>query len=212
MKNNFILIYIILHSSVSFSQKEKTICKSFKKLSRPEKCWIIVHPFIAKKVWKISVHTNEISTQIKNDSVLDGDISGGQVDAFRHAFWMASLCQKINWRKARKLGIAHEKGNKIDFKKGKKEDEFLPDSVSVEMDLFNNKIGILLGKQFKNYSEKELISVVKKSILSGEMKIIKKDSKGNSLDENNEIISDWIGKWNSRRILVSSDYQRKKED
>ena len=208
MKNKVLFIFFLSFALISFSQTKENNFQRFRKLHCPEKRWVLAHPFIARKAWKISNHVQEVSLKMKNDSLLDGDISGGQADAFRHAFWMAALCQKINWRKARKLGIAHEKGNKIDFKKRKKEDEFLPDSVSIEMDLFNNKIGILIGKQYKNSSEDELISIVKKFVLKGEMKVVKKDIQGNSLDENNQIISDWIGKWNNRRVLASSDYKR----
>jgi len=43
--------------------------------------------------------------------LLDGDASGGQVDAFRHAYWMARLHQEIGKRAAFSLGKSHEKEN-----------------------------------------------------------------------------------------------------
>ena len=190
----------------SFSQSGENLCKSFNNLNRPEKCWAVSHPFVAKRAWKITFHTKEIVAGLKNDSLLDGDLTGGQADAFRHAYWMASLCKEIHWRKALKLGNAHEKGNIIDFKKGKPEDGIIQDKASVEMDLFNNQYGILIGKQYKKIPENEMIEMVKHAVLRGELKVIKKDINGNSLDENDQIISDWIGKWENRRVLVSSDF------
>ena len=106
-----------------FTVIAQTKWKSFRTLSGPEKYWIITHPFIAKKVWKITSHTLAITKEVINDSLLDGDEAGGQVDAFRHAFWIASLSQKICWRKALSLGKAHEKGNYRSFKKGKANSE-----------------------------------------------------------------------------------------
>lgn len=193
----------------SHSQTEQSPCTRFKRLSLPEKCWVILHPFIAEKTWRISEHTKEIANKI-NDTLLDGDAAGGQSDAFRHAFWMASLCQEINWIRAYCLGKAHEMGNYIEFKQGKPEDGFLPDKASTEMDLFNNKYGILIGQKNKKISEEQLILLIKNSILNGELRVIKKDSLGNSLNEAGEIIEekDWNGKWQNQRVLVRSDVRR----
>lgn len=195
----------------SYSQTGKSACAGFRQLSRAEKCWVMLHPFIAKKTWKISLRTKEIVNEIKNDSLLDGDAAGGQVDAFRHALWMASLCREISWRKAYRLGKAHERGNYAEFKNGKTEDGFLPDKASTEMDLFNNNYGILTGRRLKKIPEEELIVLLKNSILGGELKIIKKDSVGNSLNEEGEIIpeNEWNGKWENKRALVRSDFNMK---
>ena len=47
----------------------------------------------------------------------------------------------MKWKKAVKLGIAHEKANLISFKKMKGDEEgVLPDSISSVMDLFNNQV------------------------------------------------------------------------
>ncbi|MBK6839510.1 MAG: hypothetical protein IPG90_15685 [Bacteroidetes bacterium] len=68
-----------------------------------------ISPVHRKKTWKITEQARMETKSLLLDSRLDGDEDGGQLDAFRHAFWMASLSQKICWRKALKLGIAHEK-------------------------------------------------------------------------------------------------------
>ena len=93
---------------LSFAQSGSEV---FSKLSRPEKCWVVFHPFIAKKAYIISLEARNISRTLEKDSTLDHDADGGRVDAFRHAYWMARLAQEIGWRKARKLGNAHERGN-----------------------------------------------------------------------------------------------------
>lgn len=203
---NPLIALLCFLSFASFSQKQDNICRRFFKLSGPEKCWVLGHPFIAKRTWQVSSRVREVSAGIINDNDLDGDISGGQADAFRHALWMAALCREIHWRKALRLGEAHERGNKIEFRKGRKEDGYLPDKASCEMDLFNNQYGILLGKQWKNIPEDELKAMIKKAVLAGDLKVIKKDRMRNSLDENGNVIADWEGKWENRRVLVSSDY------
>ena len=72
---------------------------------------MLFHPFKATKALEISKEVNRISDSIKKTNLLDGDASGGQVDAFRHAYWMARLKQEIGESAARSLGKAHEKEN-----------------------------------------------------------------------------------------------------
>src|SRR6185369_7369148 len=101
--------------------------EEFHKLSCPEKRWVIFHLFIAKKTFRLTQLARATSKELAKSPSLDGDENGGQVDAFRHAYWMALLSQHICWRKARSLGKAHEKGNYREFKKGKTEEGLLPD-------------------------------------------------------------------------------------
>jgi hypothetical protein len=192
----------------------KTIAQSvFQRISHlnyPEKVWVATHPFIALKSLKISNEASKIAAEAINDIEMDGDYSGGQVDAFRHALWMAMLVQEISPKKAYKLGFAHEKGNKIDFKKKKLEEGRLPDSVSCEMDLKNNNVGLEIGKIHKNATTKELQIIVKQAVLDGQCYKIKKDKDRNFLDENDNIIpeSEWIGKWINPKIIVDSGYKK----
>ncbi|CAG0966109.1 MAG: hypothetical protein HND27_04090 [Bacteroidetes bacterium] len=178
--------------------------KSFFKLSRPEKCWVISHPFVAKKAYKGTKHSLQITQEIKKQNLLDTLENGGQLDAFRHAYWMAVLTHGIGAKKAWKLGKAHEKGNYIGYKKRKLEEGYIPDSVSLAMDFFNNKKGIEIGKE---YNCNELKNVVISDILEGKMKIIYRDQKLNSLDCNGEILpyEQWFGSWRNNRCLVNSN-------
>ena len=141
---------------------------------------------------------------------MDGDANGGKVDAFRHAFWMTLLSQKMRWRKAYRLGKAHEKGNYLDYKKHCLEDGAFPDKVSSDMDLWNNNIGLQIGATNKGISSDSLKSIVIEHIRNGKMKIIKKNIQGQFLDINENIIeSDSLkGKWENQKILINSDYKK----
>ena len=195
-----IIFFIMAFPIKSYTQK-------FKSIHFPEKMWIVTHPFVAVKAWKISKEARLISNGAINDSDLDGDYNGGQVDAFRHTLWMAMLSQKIKSKKVRKLGEAHEKGNKIDFRKKKLEEGSLPDSVACEMDLRNNQVGINIGKNNKDMPIEELQLFVKKTVLKGNCWIIRKDKDGLFSDENHKIIpeKEWKGKWITPKVLVPSN-------
>lgn len=196
-----IVICLVVFSNLLIGQN--TTLGQFKKLSCPEKRWVIFHPFVAKKALKVSLEAREITDEIKQQKLLVGTGNGDQIDAFRHAYWMARLAQEIHWRKANRLGKAHEKGNYQQFKKGKLEDDVLPDKISSEMDLYNNKVGLNLGKLNK---EKELKNEVLNLVKEGKCKIIKTDTEGNFLDEKNNLIplEELKGKWENRKVLVDS--------
>lgn len=181
----------------------------FHQLSFPEKRWVFFHPFIAKKAFRLTQQAREAAKEMANSSLLDGDENGGQADAFRHAYWMALLSQNINWRKARQLGKAHEKGNYKDFKKRRIEEGALPDSVSGMMDLFNNETGIEIGRKNKDLAKEELIRVVRDSVMTGRMKIIRKGKNGDPIDcEGNKInLQDFEHRWNIPKCLVESDFK-----
>jgi len=128
------------------------------------------------------------------------------VDAFRHAYWMALLAQKIKYHKALKLGIAHEKGNKKNWLKGKLEENARADSISTVMDLENNCSGLNLGCLNKSLNSSELKNLIISEIKKGNLKILKKDSSGNYLDcSGNRIIeTEWKNKWYVPKCLISS--------
>ena len=183
--------------------------KEFHRLSCPEKRWVIFHPFIAKKTFHLTQQARATAKEMVTDSLLDGDEDGGQVDAFRHAYWMALLSQNICWRKALRLGKAHEKGNYLEFKKHRLEEGTLPDSASGAMDLFNNKMGIEIGKANKKTSIEELKNKVRDAILAGKMKVIGKNNFRETLDcEGNKIdFSKYVHQWNIPKCLVNSDFK-----
>ncbi|MFY9242258.1 MAG: hypothetical protein WAO74_04450 [Polaribacter sp.] len=195
----FLMLSITMHSQSDF--------KNFFELSSPKRSWVLFHPFKAKKAFRISQEVNRISDSIKNTNLLDGDGSGGQVDAFRHAFWMARLRQEIGKSAARSLGKAHEKENYLTFKKNQLEDGLVPDKISTDMDLYNNEEGLKLIKKSSEILKKGLIYRVINAIKSGKMKIIKKDKKGNFLTCDGKIISieSLKRKWENNKCLIDSN-------
>jgi hypothetical protein len=198
-----IMLLLVVFSNVLVGQNSSV--GQFKKLSCSEKRWVIFHPFVAKKALQLSLEARTVTAELKQQKLLKVTGNGDQLDAFRHTYWMARLAQEIHWRKAKRLGKAHEKGNYQQFKKGKLEDDVLPNKISSEMDLFNNEIGLNFGKSNK---EKELKNEVIKLVKEGKCKILKTDADGNFLDENNKIIpiEEFKGKWENRKVLVDSDY------
>ncbi len=201
-KAKIIILLIMAIPIKNFGQKLKYIHPS-------EVKWILAHPFIARKAYKISKRAGQVATAQKFNPQLDGDDNGGMVDAFRHCFWMALLVQEISPKAAYKLGIAHEKGNYRDFKKKRYEDGAVPDSVASEMDLKNNKIGLELGQEYMGVDEETLKQVVLNAVINGECWKIKKDSAGNSLDAEGNIIpqNKLENNWRTPRVLVPSDYK-----
>jgi hypothetical protein len=177
---------------------------SFKKLPAPEKKWVLLHPIKAIKGKRITQEVILVVDSIKKTGVIGSDNNGGKLDAFKHTYWMARLTQTIGARATRKLGIAHEKGNYLQYKNRTLEDAALPDSISSVMDLKNNDLGINFGNTFK----KETHSIaLKKSILEAaiheQLYTIKKDTLGNFITCEGTIISMeiWGGKWNIPKCL-----------
>lgn len=197
----FLLLQLILFTTF-FCFGQESI--SFKHVSCPEKWWGLTHPFAIKKAKQISYEARDVTKLILKNKTLKGNGNGNQVDAFRHTYWMARLTQEIGSKRAKKLGIAHEKGNYNYFKKYKKEDGEIPDKISSDMDLYNNNVGIELGKKASSF---ELKDMVIDFILKGKCKIIKEDNFGNFLYKNNKIIplKELKGKWINNKILVNSN-------
>ncbi|PKP22341.1 MAG: hypothetical protein CVU05_04305 [Bacteroidetes bacterium HGW-Bacteroidetes-21] len=179
---------------------------SFKRLSCAEKRWVLFHPCVAGEAHKISLEALEISKSIKKDTLLDGDENGGQLDAFRHAYWMARLTQEIGWRRAASLGKAHEKGNYRMYRKGRLEEGTLPDEASGRMDFLNNDVGIETGKRFPEVLPEFLVESIIQMILEGKLYIISKDAQGNFLNCQGNIISktEMQGKWENDKCIIPS--------
>ncbi|MDF2437234.1 MAG: hypothetical protein K0Q95_1610 [Bacteroidota bacterium] len=199
------MIIAFFYSTFSYSQSS---LQKFKSVSFSEKCWVIFHPFVAKKAMKKTSMVLSDVDSVKNTGTIGTDMNGGKLDAFRHAYWMATLTNSIGKHKSLKLGKAHEKGNYRTFKKHKLEDSILPDSVSCEMDLMNNKVGADLVGEKKRFGEKKDIqNIVLESLKTGKLSIIKKDKGGNYLYCDGTFIDTnvWGGKWNIPKCLISSD-------
>lgn len=199
------LLVLLLQVSVnSFAQGKLS---QWRKLSRPEKIWVLTHPFIAKKAFKLTQKAIASTAELKQLKGLGGE-NGGQLDAFRHSYWMALLTQRIGSRKAYRLGLAHEKGNKLMFRKHLLEEGAMPDSVSSAMDMANNQVGIDVGKKYdKSKLDVELRAWLISKILQGEMKIICMNSSGTFIDCSGKPIDMalWQGKWNIPKCLCSSN-------
>lgn len=202
--NKKIFLLFLLINSYGYSQSNY---QKFKKLSGPKKWWVILHPFKAKKALRISKEAKKVSDSIRKTNLLDGDHAGGQVDAFRHGYWMAKLHQEIGKNAARSLGKAHEKENYQTYKKRRLEDGVVPDEISSTMDLFNNEVGLSLTTKGEKTPKKTLIYRVANAILLGKMRIIKKDKKGSFLTCNGKVIDkkSLKGKWKNNKCLVKSD-------
>jgi hypothetical protein len=203
MKKTLFLLFF----TVSISLEAQSNFKVFLKSSCPIKTWVVFHPFKAKKAFAISLEAYKVSDSIVKTDLLDGDASGGQVDAFRHAYWLARLHQEIGMYAARSLGKAHEKENYITFKRSQLEDGVVPDEISSTMDLYNNEEGLKLTKRRSKISRNSLIYKVVNAIKAGKMKIIKKNKEGNFLTFDGKIINleALQGKWKNKKYLVASD-------
>lgn len=200
----FLYIFFLILPYGLFSQSAFT---QFKKLSLPEKCWVLAHPFVAKKAFAETKLVWAVVDSVKQTGIIGTDLNGGKLDAFKHTYWMASLCRKIGRKKALKLGKAHEKGNYLQFKKHQPEDSILPDAASSAMDLHNNEAGIHVSGKCRSYSRKEVQVLILKAIEKGEMQVIKKDAQGNYLDCDGKPIdmNAWKGKWNIPKCVIPSN-------
>jgi hypothetical protein len=181
---------------------------SFLRLSGPEKWWVVTHPFIAIPAQKITSEVIKTSHEMEKDRRLDGDPDGGTVDAFRHSYWMARLCQRFKPKKALDLGRAHEKANYRRFLKKKPgEENTVQDSIASVMDLFNNEVGAAYGKSHPSLTPDSLIRDLIQLIDSGKLKIILKSAAGQPLDCNRRIIdeTEYQTYWNNSRCLVNSN-------
>ncbi|NIJ44070.1 hypothetical protein FHR24_000509 [Wenyingzhuangia heitensis] len=200
-----VLLLALLFTTVASSQSSK---KAFKKLSSAEKCWVIFHPFKAKRAYRVTKEVKQVVDSILHTQNMGNHHAGNQLDAFKHAFWMWSLAEEIGWRSAKSLGDQHEKGNYQFFKEHKLEDRTTPDKVSGDMDLHNNSIGIKLYKLYKkqHLSQKERIEKVKEAVLRGEMRMIYQTHSGKYLNANGYLIpkKEYYGVWDNAKCLVPS--------
>lgn len=141
---------------------------------------------------------------------LNADKQGGHYDAFKHAYWMARLTSGLGKCRAGWLGRAHERGNYLSYKKGKRKGyQDLHDKESSEMDTWNNTVGIETALDNRHMSRSETISVLLDKLRKGRMKILRKNKNGAFTDcEGNILNTDERNcEWESGKCLVPSDYQ-----
>ncbi len=204
-----LFFYVLFFSFLGHSQSN---FQRFKKLSCAEKTWTILHVFKAKKAYLITKEAQHVADSIAKTPLLDGDKSGGQVDAFRHAYWMARLHQVIGKRAAKSLGKAHEKANYQQYKNSSLEDGEAPDKVSSDMDLYNNNIGLSFTQKGVPHPKNGLIYKIINAILAGKLKTIKKDSMQNYLTCDDKLITqkELKGKWKNNKCLMNSNNVKNK--
>ncbi len=191
---------LLLISSITYSQS-----KSFSSLSKYEKRWAFFHPFAALRIKKHQGEMYAVYNDVQKNNLLDQYKNGGKLDAFRHTFSMAYFSRFVCARKLRRLGKLHEKGNHLQFKRNIEEDGELPDSVSCVMDIWNNEVGITIGKEFKKVPVEELKQKVIEIIRKGSAFIVKRNEFGMYVDCNGDPIPEKKkGTWGIPKCLVGS--------
>ena len=198
----FLLVFLFIQffSVTLFSQS------SFRKLSRPEKWWVLTHPIKARKAQVVTQKVQLVVDSVRKNGSIGSEENGGKLDAFKHAYWMASLACKIGPKQALKLGKAHERGNYLQFKKQLLEDKSMPDSVSSVMDLRNNAFGVSVAENNRNSSAIMLQKLIMDGFATGQLVVLKKDEEGNYLTCDGRVIhlDEWKGKWNVPKCVVPS--------
>ncbi|GAB4144609.1 MAG: hypothetical protein Fur0041_19460 [Bacteroidia bacterium] len=195
---------LLFFTNVQAQQKVKG-----RELTRPEIMWSLAHPLAALKAKKCAEQVRCVVDSLERNKILTGS-SGGQLDAFRHAYWMALMSMEMKPSKARKLGKAHEKGNYLQFTKGKLEDHARPDSLSCEMDLKNNEAGISIGtrlKTEKQCSRQQIINTILEEIRKGNLYVLKTNQQGQFLTCSGEVIDvkQYRDKWFIPKCLCKSN-------
>ena len=156
--------------------------------SRREKCWAFTHPFAAWRIKKMSGPCAEIYNDHVKACRPDCYTSGGQLDAFRHMFYMAAFATRINPRKLRRLGELHEKSNFRQFTKSQYEEGEQPDSLASVMDLRNNEAGFIIGHLNRKKELNGIARIVTAEIEKGGGWMMRRNSNGDYLDCNGNII------------------------
>ena len=204
MLQKIVISFLLFGFLTSCSPKLK---QSYAKLSKPERTWVFFHPFKAKKAYQISREALLTTDSIAQQNAIGNDNNGGQLDAFKHSFWMARSAQQMGKHAALSLGRAHEKGNYQTFKKRQLEDGIVPDKPATDMDLFNNQVGAILGKKYKNASKATIINHIVASIRKGKLRMLKKDAQGHLLDCQGQMITleSLKGKWENDKCLIPTN-------
>ncbi len=194
-------VVTLLLSINGFTQQQVKL----KQLSKYERRWVMAHPFLAGKAKRCAERTLVVCDSLERKGVLY-DSNGGQLDAFRHIYWMYLLGTSIRQDAAKNLGIAHEKGNYDQFNKGRMEDGARPDSLGSVMDDLNNQIGLKLAAD-SSVSNAKAIDMILKVIWNGEAYIIKKNAQQQRLNCAGAVVdySKFKLIWNLPGCLVKSN-------
>jgi len=205
MRSGLLIASILLAFTVS---AKPGMTKAFWKLSRPEKGWVLVHPFKARRAYLATQQARRSTDSLYRIQTPDTFRHGGRIDAFRHSFWMALLTQRIGARASRKLGKCHERGNRIHYRRGKTEDGYLQDATACEMDLHNNEAGIRLALDHPNEGQNGMANECLKAIRSGKMKILFINADGAFCDCDGKpvkMVRKGMDKWKLPICLLTSE-------
>lgn len=198
LKKILILFFSIFIFTSSFCQDFKTIYKS---MNLKDKLWCVTHYSSVVKAKNISSEVLLTMDSLNKINFLGGNSEGGIFDAFRHIYWMYKLSSGIGPKNSKRIGEIYEGYGKYVF-----EHSYYSgyDSVGMKMDLFNNEIGITLSKE--NIPYNLIFKTIEEIITSGKAKIVKKNEKGESLNEYGEVIKDsiWKKDWVNDRVLIDS--------
>lgn len=207
MKNislSFLILFLFVSNISLYSQNKKMF---FKSLSIKDKIWSLKNFSTIKKSLEVSNNVLIIMDSLskKDKDFYNKNIEAGKYDAFRHVLWMYKLSENVGIEKARRIGKIYENYNKYVFKQNPNSGY---DLASMNMDLYNNEVGIYLFlKEGKIENEEIIFSNIKKIIENGYVKIVSKDKEYRNLDKNNLIIeeTEWKGKWENQRYLINSN-------
>lgn len=206
VKNTFLVYIAIIFSLPAVAQKG-----AFRSLPAPEKRWVLAHPFIARKCYRIAQTAQQLTDSLVKAGQLDPRANGSNQDAFRHCCWMALLVQEIPASRARHLGEVHEAGNYWTYRHRKTEEGVLPDSMATVMDLANNETGITIGIALRkstngSASKQQVAAAVFDAVFSGKCVQLRRNSSGNFVScEGRELLPEaWKGKWNIPKCLEPS--------
>jgi hypothetical protein len=201
-------IFCLLLLQPLFAQKE---IKGLRSLRWSQKVWVMKYPFVAFSGYRLTKRVLAVTAAVKADSILDGDANGGQVDAFRHSFWMASMAQRFAYKKVIALGLAHEKDDYRNYKRDLIEDGSPGDSLASLMDKYNNKTGADIGHANRKCSEAELKALIISAIKDGKMTVLWKDEAGNYLTCEGLVlrIDDYKGRWYKPKCFKPSNCTRR---
>lgn len=172
-------------------------------MSLKNKVWCVGHYSSVLKAKNISSEVLLTMDSLNNVNFLGGNSEGegGVFDAFRHIYWMYRLSNGVGPENAKRIGEIYEGYGKYVF-------EHLYysgyDLVGMKMDLFNNEIGISLSKENTPYDL--IFNAIEEIIRSGKAKVVKKNERGESLNEKGEVIQDsiWKKDWVNDRVLINS--------
>ena len=177
--------------------------KIYRSMSFKDKMWCIQNYDCVLSAVEISDEVMQVMDSLNKIKFLGGNTEGGKFDALRHIFWMYSLSSEIGEECSRRIGQIYENYGYYIYLTTENSGY---DSVGMQMDLFNNELGILLSR--KEIEKPLIIKTIEEIINSGQAKVIKKSQSGESLDVKGEVIpeSEWKKQWNNRRVLVDSDF------